>query len=164
MTRRKSAQLQIRVTPEQKRALRRLANGAGLDVSTYVLGRALPRARTAVDEILHALAGDEDPRFALAALADLLRGLSVAERAEDLADLDLTGLSPRLQNTVAAMVEHVSARSGVAPPEWTLAVEPLADPHFAVPFQRLRAYLLRSSPVAFKRRNLFVDSTLLDRV
>ncbi len=68
----KSHQLQIRVSAGQKAALRRQARRAGLDMSTYVLARALPA--------------------------------------------------------------------------------------------RLRTYLLRSSPVAFKRRNLFVDATVGDRV
>jgi len=37
-------------------------------------------------------------------------------------------------------------------------------PWFAVPFPSLRPYLLRVSPVAFKRRNIFIDSTVGDRV
>lgn len=160
----KSQQLQIRVTAEQKRALRRLARRAGRDVSSYVLARVLPAAGEAAAEIARALRRDEDSRFALAALADLLSELAPAEIGSALADLDLEGLSPLLRNTVAAMVEQAAHRHGVPPPPWTAAVEPLEEPHFAVPYPRLRPHLLRASPVAFKRRNLFVDSTLGDRV
>ena len=38
----KTSQLQIRVTPEQKEALKRLAADAGISVSKYVLACALP--------------------------------------------------------------------------------------------------------------------------
>jgi hypothetical protein len=62
------------------------------------------------------------------------------------------------------MVEHAALQKGVSPPEWAHDVEPLKAPAFAVPFPRLRSYLLLSSPVAFKRRNLFVDATVGDRV
>ena len=39
---RKSEQIQIRVTPHQKAALKRRAKHAGQDVSSYVLSRTLP--------------------------------------------------------------------------------------------------------------------------
>jgi hypothetical protein len=43
-------------------------------------------------------------------------------------------------------------------------VPPLDEPHFATPLRGLRLHLLRASPVAFKRRNIFVDSSVGDRV
>jgi hypothetical protein len=43
-------------------------------------------------------------------------------------------------------------------------VEPLERPWFAVPFASLRPHLLSAAPIAFKRRNLFVDATVGDRV
>lgn len=62
------------------------------------------------------------------------------------------------------MIEHAAHQKGEAPPDWVHEVEPLDRPWFAVPFTRLRPYLLRAAPVAFKRRNLFVDATVGDRV
>lgn len=61
----KSQQLQIRVTPGQKAQLKRLARGAGQDVSGYVLARALPEARLRFGEIIRALRDREGYRFAL---------------------------------------------------------------------------------------------------
>ena len=40
----KTSQLQIRVSPEEKSALKRLAASAGQSVSSYVLSRVLPSA------------------------------------------------------------------------------------------------------------------------
>jgi len=83
---------------------------------------------------------------------------------EAVADADLTGLDETDGNRVAAMVEHASGRRGVAPPSWTRDVLPLEAPVFATDLKSLRAHLLRVSPVAFRRRNLFVDATVGDRV
>ena len=160
----KSEQLQIRVTPAQKAALKRIARRAGLDVSSYVLLRALPPARDRFLEIVRALRRDEDHRFALAALNDLLTALAPAELPDAVGDVELDGLDPFMKNYVTAMVEHASHRKGVPPPSWVRNVEPLAEPWFAVPYRRLRSHLLRAAPVAFKRRNIFVDSGAGDRV
>lgn len=105
-----------------------------------------------------------DPRYALAALNDHLTELAPEDLTAAVADADLAGLSPFLSNYVAAMVELAADRRGVAAPAWAREVEPLDAPWFAAPLERLRPHLLRSSPVAFKRRNLFVDSSIGDRV
>lgn len=160
----KSDQLQIRVSSSQKATLKKAAKRAGVDVSTYVLSRVLPQARTQALDILAALRRGADQRFALAELHDLLASQAPATLAEVTADFDLSPLSPFLQNYIAAMVEHAAHRAGVTPPPWTRAIAPLDEPYFAVPFARLRPHLLRASPPAFKRRNLFVDAAVGDRV
>lgn len=160
----KSHQLQIRVTAGQKAELKRNAQRAGLDMSTYVLTRALPASRSKVTEAIGRLTSDDGQRLALAELNDLLAGLAPSAFADAVSDVDLRGLSPFLQNYVAAMVEQAAHLKAVRPPTWTRDIEPLELPYFAVPFERLRPHLLRSSPVAFKRRNLFVDATIGDRV
>jgi uncharacterized protein (DUF1778 family) len=162
----KSLQLQIRVTPRQKEALKRLAKAAGQDVSSYVLGRALPEATARFAEIVRALAGVEDHRFALAELNDLLAGMAGAELTEAIATAPrvMSDLSPFLANYVAAMVEQASHERDVSPPAWVGEVPPLPEPYFATPLRSLRLHLLRATPVPFKRRNLFVDSAVGARV
>jgi len=159
----KSQQLQIRVTPTQKEALKRLARRAGLDVSSYVLSRLEPPVHTRIADILQVLRREQD-RFALAELNDVLARLAPTEFREAVANLDLEGLSPFLQNYVTAMIEHAAHQKGEAPPSWVRDVDPLERPYFAAPFSRLRPHLLHAAPVAFKRRNLFVDATVGDRV
>jgi hypothetical protein len=160
----RSAQLQIRVTPAQKAALKRLARRAGVDVSCYVLARALPDTRAGFCAILGQLRREADRNFALAELNDFLTALPRSEFQDAVGDADLEGLSPFVQNYVAAMVEHAASRQGTRAPHWVEDVEPLEEPYFAVPFPRLRPHLLRAAPVAFKRRNLFVDASVGDRV
>ncbi len=162
----KSQQLQIRITPQQKAALRRLARSAGQDVSSYVLSRVLPEARLRFDEIVSALREGEDHRFALAELADLLSGLTRVQLpdAVAVAPPEMRDLSPLLQNYVAAMVEQASHQREVPAPAWARDVAPLEAPYFATPLRSLRLHLLRAAPPAFKRRNIFVDSGVGARV
>lgn len=161
---RKTSQLQIRVTPAQKDALKRLARRAGLDISAYVLERALPRDDLRLAGILRVLERDEDSRYGLAEMHDLLAGLPPIEFDVALRVADLRRLSPLLQNYVAAMVEQAAQLKQVSPPAWTREVLPLAEPYFATDLRSLRPYLLVASPAVFKRRNLFVDSAVGRRV
>jgi uncharacterized protein (DUF1778 family) len=161
----RSSQLQIRITPEQKEVLKRLSHRAGQDMSAYVLSRALPDARMRFARLLEALRDDDRPGFALAELNDLLSGLTSGELCDAVEHADLTGLTPYLRNYVAAMVELAAHRRDVPPPAWVRDVEPMEmEPRFATPLAGLRLHLLRMAPVPFKRRNIFIDSSLGDRV
>ncbi|HEX5387092.1 MAG TPA: DUF1778 domain-containing protein [Gemmatimonadales bacterium] len=160
----KSQHLQIRLTPQQKAALKRLASAAGQDVSSYVLSRTLPPARLRFEELLALLRDGTERRYVLAELNDLLSALAPGELREAVAHADLAHLSPFLRNYVAAMVEQASNLKHVRPPSWTAQVGPLAIPWFATPLASMRLHLLRASPVPFKRRNLFVDAAVGDRV
>jgi hypothetical protein len=75
-----------------------------------------------------------------------------------------SGLAPYHANYVAAMVEYACARRGVAPPAWTGAIPPLVEPVFGSALTSLRLYLLTHSPAPFRRRNIFIDATVGDRV
>jgi uncharacterized protein (DUF1778 family) len=165
----KSEHLQIRVTPRQKAALKRHARAAGVDVSTFVLARALPPEQDHFAELLRALRDDHDSRFALAGLHDFLvacptSAFTTAVERITFDSHSLTELPQWLQNYVAALVEQAADRRGLRPPAWIRDVAPLESPYFAGGLQSLRPYLIAVSPVTFKRRNLFVDSGLGARV
>jgi uncharacterized protein (DUF1778 family) len=161
----KDSQLQIRVSTAEKAAIRRAADRAGLDVSTWVLHRLLPPARARFRELTDALAHEPARRrFTLAALNDLLTETPADAFRDAVAEPPTDRLDPWAANYVAAMVETAAHRHGIPPPEWTLAVQPLARPAFGSPLESLRLHLLLAAPPAFKRRNIFVDSSIGDRV
>lgn len=160
----RSEQLQIRVTPREKSALKLRARAAGQDVSAYVLALALPSESTRFASIMDALRDETNRRFALAELNDALSALVPIEFAAAVDSIDVHGLDPLWQNYVAAMVEHAAHSNGVQAPGWAREVVPLDRPYFATSLRRLRSYLLRVSPVAFRRRNIFVDATVGARV
>lgn len=62
------------------------------------------------------------------------------------------------------MVEQSALQKGLMPPAWVRDVPPLDLPYFAGELRSLRQYRLAVSPVAFKRRNLFVDTSIGGRV
>ncbi len=100
--------------------------------------------------------------YVLAELNDLLTDASRA----GLENLDAPSIDdPYLANYVAAMVEQaVHLKGGARVPKWTSGIPPLPRPVFAAPWMSLRAHLLLESPVPFRRRNIFIDSSIGDRV
>ena len=160
----KTSQLQIRVTMPQKRRLRRLAAAAGQDMSSYVLARALPDDAGEFAAIVSRLRGTADPSFTFAKLHDFLDAIAPADLDTATSAADIAHLPAFEANYVAAMVEHAAGAKRVPVPAWTAGVAPLGTPYFATRLKGLRLHLLRASPVPFKRRNLFVDSAVGDRV
>lgn len=160
----KASQLQIRVSARQKRQLRRLAKQAGMTVSEWVLRRALPPKRDELEQIVRAVARGDRRSTALAALHDLLAGLEAGELEAVLGTPPSTSLPPPWGALVAAMVEHAAAQKGAPVPTWVLQTPPTWPPYFASQLDGLRLHLLASSPPAFRRRNLFVDTSVGGRV
>jgi hypothetical protein len=107
------------------------------------------------------VAGTPRMSYSLAALNDLL----TAAGAEAIATLPPPPIDdPYRLNYVTAMVELAAHRAGGVPPAWTADVKPLSAPVFIDPSIRLRAHLLTASPPPFRRRNIFIDSSIGDRV
>ena len=156
----KTTQLQIRVSAADKVAIKRAARRAGMDMSAYVLARALPRQALRFSELV---AGVDDPvsrRYALAELSTLLARLSAPELQAAVAVAPPVTLSAFSSNYVAAMVEYACVRRGLSPPSWTRAIEALSEPVFATQLRSLRLHLLTRSPPPFRRRNIFIDTSI----
>lgn len=161
----KDSQLQIRVSAAEKAAIRAAAQQADMEVSAWVLARVLPPAQRRFRELVASLSEDLAPhRFTLAALNDLLTGLTSTAFAQVTGEVPAVRWDDRTANYVAAMVETAAHRLQVPPPAWASAIVPLDRPVFGSPLPGLRLHLLLASPPAFKRRNLFIDSTIGDRV
>jgi len=159
----KSVQLQIRVSPAEKAAIRRAARRAGMDMSGYVLARVLPAPAGRFQDLAAACADSQGARFALAELSSWLASLGGGELQEAVASPP-PALTPYLANYVAAMVEVACAQRGIPPPAWTGAIAPLAEPVFGSALASLRLHLLTHSPPPFRRRNIFIDSSVGSRV
>lgn len=66
---------------------------------------------------------------------------------------------------LAAVVESLCREATLPPPAWTESpMTYLRRPWFAGGLESLKAILLVESPVAFRRRNLFVSANALTRV
>lgn len=163
----KTGQLQIRVTPAEKSAIRSAARRAGLGISAYVLARVLPASARRFQELTRELsdgqADSRTARFALAELNTWLADLTGGELQEAVSSPP-PRLTPYLANYVAAMVEAACARAGVAVPAWPHATAPLVEPVFGSQLTSLRLHLLTHSPAPFRRRNIFIDASIGSRV
>ena len=75
------------------------------------------------------------------------------------------GPAGRVQDAyLAAVAEHLARRFALAVPPWTAAPHRfLKEPYFAGGFESLKAILLVESPLAFRRRNIFVGHDALSR-
>jgi Protein of unknown function (DUF1778) len=160
----KLSQLQIRVSEAQKSAIRSAAARAGMNMSNYVLFRLLSIPAREFQEAVGALAGSVAPSYALADIHSLLSKLTSHELRDAVAADPDVDLPPFLANYVAAMVEAACARHGVPVPAWTRKVPPLDEPAFGSDLKSLRLHLLTHSPAPFRSRNIFIDSSLGDRL
>jgi uncharacterized protein (DUF1778 family) len=161
---RKSAQLQIRVSPQEKAAIRRAAQRIGQDVSSFVLSRVLPARERRWQELLRSLERRGLNSHALAELNDLLSDLEPWELPRAVSVPPSGASTLEVRNYVAAMVEQACSRLGAAPPAWTGAIPPLEKPFFGSDLQSLRLHLLSASPPPFRRRNIFIDTSIGGRV
>lgn len=134
-------------------------------MSSWVLQQALPAPQARFASLVSQLARQPDQlSYLWAELNDWLEGLSANEFTVAVAGGPDLPPSPYLANYLAAMIELAAHRKGVRPPAWTLDVTPLDQPVFASSLQGLRLHLLISSPPPFRRRNIFIDTSVGGRV
>lgn len=161
----KTHQLQIRVSAQDKARIRARAASAGMDVSKWVLQQLLPPVERDFQALCAELAARPDARsFTFAELQDWFHRLTGGELIRAVRHPPEAPLPPFEANYLAATVEHAAAINGIDPPRWTATVEPLDAPWFASSLRSLRLHLLTHSPPPFRRRNLFIDSSVGQRV
>ena len=160
----KTAQVQIRVSADEKIVIQRAAARAGMDMSAYVLAKVLSVPAAQFRDCVAACIGPASPRFALAELNALLSTLTAGELRDAIMAPPSPGLTPFVANYIAAMVEYACAKRVISVPAWTRSIAPLAEPAFGSDLNSLRLYLLTRSPPPFRGRNIFIDASLGDQV
>ena len=161
----KTHQLQIRISAEDKALIRARAASAGMDVSKWVLQQVFPSVERKFQALCGELASRPDAlSFTFAEFQDWFNRLTGNEFMRAVRCAPEARLPPFEANYLAATVEHVAAIKGVNPPRWAVTVEALDTPWFASSLKSLRLYLLTHSPPPFRRRNLFIDSSVGQRV
>ncbi len=161
----KNSQLQIRISAEDKARIQERAAGAGMDVSKWVLNLVLPPVEQEFQALCRELATRSHARsYILAEVQDLLDSLNGKDFERAIRHAPEVLLPPFEANYLAAMIEYAATLKGTFPPAWTKEVPALERPWFASSLTSLRLYLLTNSPPPFRRRNLFVDSSVGQRV
>ena len=158
----KTEQLQIRVSAQEKARIKALAKGAGMSVSEWVLSEVLSAEADEFESIVGSI--PFDPVYAFATLNEFLVALPTKKFLEATGNKPKVKLSEFEINYLCAMLEYTAEYLGVSVPAWTSSVKPLDVPFFGSDLKNLRLHLLLNSPPAFKSRNIFVDSSVGDRV
>ncbi len=112
-------------------------------------------------------AGQKPPTIDLGNLLDdfRFRCQGPQEKMALVADLPEPTGEPETDAYLAAMVESLCREASLNPPPWTESPSTyLPRPWFAGGLESLKAILLAETPVAFRRRNLFVSANALQRV
>lgn len=161
----KNQQLQIRISAEDKARIQERAASAGMDVSNWVLSQVLPTVEREFQDLCREFVTRSHVRsYIFAEVHDLMDRLDAKDFERAVRHEPEVSLPPFEANYLAAMIEYVATLKGSVVPGWTRAVPPLERPWFASSLKSLRLYLLTISPPPFRRRNLFVDSSVGQRV
>ncbi|MBN1379990.1 MAG: DUF1778 domain-containing protein [Gammaproteobacteria bacterium] len=157
--------LQIRVTAAEKAAIRRASQTAGQDMSGWILDRLLPASKRKFQSLVKLLVETpEKRRFIFAELNDYLSSLDKHHLSQVVSDRPEISLDDYTSAYLAAMVETAAHRCDIDSPSWTANVPGLVQPVFGSSLPGLRLHLLTHSPPPFRRRNIFIDSSIGDRV
>lgn len=135
-----------------------------MGLSEWVLSRIISAPHEEFQRCLERLKNQDSPKFVLAEIHDLLGQASPGEFERMTAQPPGVVLPDYLANYVAAMVEYAAVQKGRGVPAWTRQIPPLAAPVFGTDLNSLRLYLLTHSPPPFRRRNIFIDATIGQRV
>lgn len=160
----KTEQLQIRVSAEEKRAILSGAKAAGMSMSVWLLSRALTKSSAKFRDLVDNLSVTKEPGYVLAELNEFLTRLSASQLVEAVDEKPAAVLNLYLFNYVAALVEQACVVKDVQAPEWVKEIKPLPKPVFATELKSLRMHLLLNAPPTFRNRNIFIDSSIGDRV
>lgn len=161
---RKTKQLQIRVSPSEKAAIRRAAKRSGMRMSDWVLSKVLSAGQEKFQQLVNELSEAEKPSYIIAELNEMLNALPREEFQRVVSEGPPARLTSYWENYVAAMVEHAAMRKNATVPVWIKKVQSLEEPIFGSSLDSLRLHLLTNSPPAFRGRNIFIDSSVGDRV
>ena len=122
----------------------------------------VPRPATLQDVAARTLAG-EPFDFLLRESLDDFYGADVEARATAIR-IAPASVGAIHDAYLAAVAEHLALRFGSAVPSWTDDPDRfLAEPFFAGGLETLKAVLLVESPLAFRRRQIFVSANALSR-
>ena len=163
-TKHKTLQLQIRVSPVEKAIIVRDARKAKMGLSQWVLSKVLPSQQEAFQKCLAQLIEQSNPKYILAEIHDMLDIAAADEFELMVARPPRVVLSDYLANYVAAMIEYAAVQKGRKVSFWVKQVLPLKIPVFGSDLKSLQLYLLTHSPPPFRRRNVFIDATVGQRV
>ena len=156
--------LQIRMTSEQKEGIRDAAATANTDMSSWILSKVANSQSKEFLLIVEKLASLKEQSYVYAELHDFLSNCNSSSFSLAVQAIPNLNLSTFQLNYVAAMVEQRAQQLHQTLPDWCRETNRLETPYFGSSLKSLSFYLLLNSLIAFRRRNIFIDSSIDDRI
>ena len=162
MSKKKSEQIQIRISSADKERLLKLAQNEGLSLSAWLIKNAL-FFPTDFKTICMELNTAKDRSYVLAKLNQFLMAIPETRWNESLSSFP-ANIDDEDAAYLASMVEQAAKILALPIPQWTKNISPSEDPIFGSETASLRLYLLINAPAPFKQRNIFIDASVGDQV
>lgn len=161
---RKNDTIQIRVNLEQKKKLKALAKFYNKNLSELIISKLLTETLMLdLVNIYNDMHDKDNWSFCLAKLNELLQKIP-EQLWEELSEIEPKGLEHKQLAYISALLEQTAFIRKLKKPQWTSSVTALQTPLFASQLKSLQIYLLTVSPLPFRMRNIFIDSSAGDRV
>lgn len=148
----------------EKQWIQKKAKELDLDMSVWVKQLLFSQKNQTYMNLMDAISNSKFSKEALAHFNDFLDRLPAKDFVETVMEIPGIFKDTFHGNYIAAMVEMAAHQKKVAPPSWTKKYTGMEEPYFASSFENLRFHLLVSSPIPFRKRNIFIDSTIGDRI
>ncbi|PCI64572.1 MAG: hypothetical protein COB38_12570 [Gammaproteobacteria bacterium] len=156
--------LQIRLSSKQKESIRNAAKMANADMSSWILSKVLNSQSDDFLKVIEKLVSSQQQSYIYAEIHDLLMKCDHNIFGETVKLPPTAQLNSFQLNYITAMVEHRAMQLSEKTPNWCSEINSLKKPHFGSNLKCLKLYLLLNSPLAFRKRNIFIDSTVGQRV
>lgn len=163
MSKNKTDFIQIRISKDEKKRFAKLAKLQGQSLSEWIISKlSSDSSSIEIKKIYAKLRKAEDSSYILALLNDYLMNMPELLWNDALKDspenIDIENLC-----YIASMIERATEIRGLELPQWVKDIGPLSKPYFGSKLKNLRMYLLINSPIAFRKRNIFIDASVGDR-
>ena len=123
----------------------------------------MSRPRTIKEIADRKLAGTHDFDASVREFIDSWQAMPFGSRPVAIRD-EPTAIDPLHDAYLGALAEHLALSGGLAVPSWTEHPSRfLHEPYFAGGLESLKAILLVESPLAFRRRLIFISANALSR-
>ncbi len=156
--------LQIRLSSKQKEIIRGAAKNAKTDMSSWVLAKIINNQSEEFLKVVEKLVSSQKQSYNYAEIHDLLMKLDNNVFSKTVEFSPTKELNSFQLNYIAAMVEQRAMQLSEKAPSWCSDIKSLEAPCFGTSLKSLNLYLLLNSPLAFRKRNIFIDSTVGQRV
>ena len=160
----RSEYIQMRISPRDKKKLVQIARMHNMTLSKWILSKVrIENSVAELKRIYNEFSKRSKESYLFAQLGDYLMNVP-NELWLEFVSIKPENMESDQLSYVAAIIDQLSVIRDLEKPHWITEIKGHDKPYFGSDLQSLRLYLLIKSPVAFRQRNIFIDSSAGERV